>query len=240
MENKKEFRVMSFSGGKDSTAMVLKAIEKGIIPDEIIFCDTSVEFPEIYENIKLVERAIKMPITILKADHDFEYYMLEYTKTRGKNKGTKGYSFPDFRNRWCTQMLKKSVIKKYMKKYKDYKVIEYHGIAYDEQQRIGKNKDDGRNIEYPLNDWKMTEADCLQYCYDRGFTWGGLYEKFARLSCWCCPLSRIGELRVLWKEYPELWAKLENWQSKTYRKFRSDYSVFELTEKFKKEELNNK
>ena len=24
----------------------------------------------------------------------------------------------------------------------------------------------------------MTEADCLAYCKERGYDWGGLYEKF--------------------------------------------------------------
>ena len=44
--------IVSFSGGKDSTAMLLKMIEKGMPIDEIIFCDTTAEFPEMYDHIK--------------------------------------------------------------------------------------------------------------------------------------------------------------------------------------------
>jgi 3'-phosphoadenosine 5'-phosphosulfate sulfotransferase (PAPS reductase)/FAD synthetase len=44
--------IVSFSGGKDSTAMLLKMIENKMKIDEIIFCDTTVEFDEMYEHIK--------------------------------------------------------------------------------------------------------------------------------------------------------------------------------------------
>ena len=76
--------IVSFSGGKDSTAMLLMMIEKGMRIDDIIFCDTGKEFPEMYEHIKQVERYINRPITVLKADKSFDYYMLEHIKTKGK------------------------------------------------------------------------------------------------------------------------------------------------------------
>lgn len=40
-----ERHVASFSGGKDSTAMVLRLIEEGTPLDEIVFFDTGWEFP---------------------------------------------------------------------------------------------------------------------------------------------------------------------------------------------------
>ena len=112
---------------------------------------------------------------------------------------------------------KKEVIKKYLKeKYPDEKIIEYHGIAYDEIERTKKNNE--KNIQYPLINWNMTEKECLQYCYEKGFTWKGLYEKFDRVSCWCCPLKNLKELKILYKTYPELWNRLKIWERKTYRK----------------------
>ena len=174
--------IVSFSGGKDSTAMLLKMIENDMPIDDIIFLDTTVEFPEMYEHINKVEKHIGRIITKLKAEKDFEYMLLHYEKKKGKNKGQKGYSFPDFRNRWCTRYFKQDVIKRYLKeKYKDYEIIEYHGIAVDETKRLEKNKN--KNIKYPLVDWNMTEQDCLNYCYSKGFDWNGLYKKFTRLSC---------------------------------------------------------
>ena len=230
--------IVSFSGGKDSTAMLLKMIENNMQIDEIIFCDTTAEFPEMYKHIEKVEKYINRKITILKKNFNFEYYMFEHVKTRGKNKGSKGYTWPDFRNRWCTYLFKRQLIRQYLKQYKGYNIIEYHGIALDEIERTKKNKD-GRNIKYPLIDWQMTEKDCLEYCYDKGFDWNGLYEKFARVSCYLCPLQRLGELKVLYTEFPELWAYMKELDKRSIkqfdRKFRSDYSIEELETKFDKE-----
>jgi len=40
---------LNFSGGKDSTAMLLRMIDKGRRPDKIVFADTGMEFPEMYD-----------------------------------------------------------------------------------------------------------------------------------------------------------------------------------------------
>jgi hypothetical protein len=85
----------------------------------------------------------------------------------------------------------------------------------------------------------MTEQDCLNYCYSKGFDWNGLYEKFSRLSCWCCPLQKIGELKILYNNYPDLWNKLQYWQDNTYRKFRPDYNIEDLTKRFKNDDIGS-
>ena len=227
--------IVSFSGGKDSTAMLLMMIEKGIEVHEIIFCDTTVEFPEMYEHIKKVEEYIKIPITILRKDNDYEYMMFEYEKKRGKNKGQKGYDWAGPLSRWCTSYFKQGVIKKYLKeKYGKEDITEFIGIAVDETERLEKNKN-FKNLRYPLAEWGITEQQVLEYCYSKGFDWGGLYEKFNRVSCLCCPLQGLKELRVLYKEFPHLWKILKEWDSRARRNFRADYSVLELEKKFESE-----
>lgn len=217
--------------------MLLKMIENKMKIDEIIFCDTGMEFEEMYEHIEKVEDMIDLPITVLKSEKKFEYWMFDHIKTKGKNKGQKGYSWPDFRNRWCTQALKKTVIKKYLKeKYEKYKVIEYHGIALDEKERADKNKE--KDCKYPLIDLGMTEKDALEYCYSKGLDWDGLYKKLGRVSCWCCPLKSLKELKVIYKEYPQYWKQLKEWDNKTYRQFRSDYSIEELENIFSNEQIS--
>ena len=228
--------IVSFSGGKDSTAMLLMMIEHKIQIDYIVFCDTGVEFPGMYKHIKKVEKYIGRKITIVKSKNSYEYFLGEHVKRNG----TVGYGHPDFRNRWCTQVLKKSPFKKFIKSLNIDKseVIEYHGIAFDEIKRTEKNKEKGRIIKYPLVDWEITEKMALEYCYNKGFNWDGLYEDFVRVSCFTCPMSRIGELRTLYNKYPELWIKLQNLDSKSFRKFRSDYTLQQLTDRFKKENYN--
>lgn len=150
-------------------------------------------------------------------------------KLEEKIRGRSGYGWATMFCRWCTSNLKNRVIDNYLKKFKSEGYIEYIGIAYDEPKRV-------KDKCYPLVTWRMTEKDCLQYCYAKGFHWNGLYEHFDRLSCWCCPLKNLKELKILYKYYPELWEQLKQMDNRAYNKFRADYSVEELEKKFKKEE----
>ena len=221
--------IVSFSGGKDSTAMLLRMLEENMPVDEILFCDTGKDFPDMLFHIEKVDEYIKKnynkSITKLKDEKSFDYYMFEHEKTRGKNKGKKGYGWATMRCRWCTTILKNNVIHRYLSNHKDEGYEEYIGIAYDEQERI-------KDKNYPLVDWKMTEKDCLEYCYNKGFDWNGLDEHFDRLSCWCCPLKNLKELKILYKYYPELWQELKEMDKKSYNKFKYNYSVEDLDKKF--------
>ena len=69
---KKEFHIVSFSGGKDSTAMLLKMVELDMVIDEIIFCDTGKEFPDLYKHIQKVEKYINRKITVVRGEKTFE------------------------------------------------------------------------------------------------------------------------------------------------------------------------
>ena len=188
-----------------------------------------------YRHIEKVQKLCPVKIEIIKMD--FDYWFGEHIKTRGKRKGEKGYGFPDPKNRWCTAF-KRDIIRK-LQTNKDL-VIQYHGITLDEKHRIEKNnKKRARNILYPLVNWRITGEKALKYCYNKGFTWEGLYEKFHRTSCWCCPFSSIEELRVLYNDFPELWGDLIEMDKKSFRKFRNDYSVDDLNEKFAGENKNH-
>ena len=73
--DKPEYRVVALSGGKDSTAMLLGMIERGMPIDCILFCDTGLEFPAMYEHIAKLERDIGIPITHVRAEKSFEELM---------------------------------------------------------------------------------------------------------------------------------------------------------------------
>ena len=225
---KPKLHVVSLSGGKDSTAMLLRMLEEGWPVDLILFCDTGLEFEAMYHHIDKLERYIGLPITRLKSEKTFEYYFLEHSPKRKNPElaDKKGFSWAGPRNRWCTAILKTRLIDRYLKKLeKDYEIIQYIGIAADEPQRV-------RDLCYPLVEWGMTEADCLDYCKDRGFDWDGLYDIFARVSCWCCPLQSYDELRKLRRHFPEKWAQLREWDRQTWRTFVKHYSVEQLERRF--------
>lgn len=148
--------IVSFSGGKDSTAMLLRMLEENMPIDKILFCDTGKDFPDMLEHIRKVQNYIvhnygKEIITLVPSK-SFDYYMFEHEKTRGKNKGKKGYGWATMFCRWCTSNLKTRTMDNYLKQYANEGYKEYVGIAYDEPKRI-------KDKCYPLVEWKMTEAD---------------------------------------------------------------------------------
>lgn len=227
--------------------MLLKLIESGEQIDVILFCDTGLEFPAMYAHINKVEKEIGRKITRLRSIEGFEFYLLykdvknkektlDYFTDNGINKERMaGYSWPDMRIRWCTHELKDKPREKFFRDLrKKYNIIEYVGIAADESHRL-KHKCN-KNVRAPLVEWGMTEADCLDYCKKRGYDWGGLYEKYKRLSCWCCPLQTLQELRVLYRDFPDLWNQLKKWDAATRRDFRQNYSVMDLETRFNFEE----
>jgi len=220
--------IISFSGGKDSTAMLLLMIEKGMQIDRIICVDTTKEFPAMYRHIQKVQEYI-MPLEIEIVKIDFDYWFGEHIKTRGKHFGKTGYGWADFKNRWCTA-LKRDAYNNIAKE----KHFRYLGIAFDERNRIDKNKKI-ENIRHPLVDWQITEKQALEYCYSKGFNWEGLYEKFNRVSCWCCPLQPLPAVRTLYNDFPELWQELKEMDKKSFRKFRAERTVDDLEKKFEEE-----
>ena len=165
--------IVQFSGGKDSTAMLLMMIEREMPIDEIIYCDTGKEFPQMYDHISKVEKHIGRKVTVLRADHSFDYYFAEHIRTKGKFKGIKGYGWASMMNRWCTGLLKTRVSEKYFLGKGGY--IKYIGIAADEPKR---HKNIAKNVIHPLFDWGITESKALEYCYNRGFDWNGLRMLF--------------------------------------------------------------
>ena len=239
--NKPRYNVVSLSGGKDSTAMLLGMLERGMQIDCILFCDTGLEFPSMYSHLDKLEHNIGRPITHIRSEFSYEYLMFEtpvnrkYNTAFAKKYGMirKGYGWAGPRMRWCTSRLKDTPRERFLRPLREkYDVMEYIGIAADEQYRLDRPRNKQESHVHPLVDWNMTEADCLQYCYDRGYTWDGLYEHFKRVSCWCCPLQSLSELRQLYKHYPGLWGQLKDWDRRTWRKFRADYSVEELETRF--------
>lgn len=225
--------IVSFSGGKDSTALLLLMLEKGMPVDEIVFLDTGMEFPELYEHIAAVEAYTGRTVTRLRAEKTWDYYFSQHIRTRGPYAGRAGYGWPSMRRRWCTRILKLNVIHDWLKQFNgDY--VKYVGIAADEQKRV---KNDPKFKEkYPLVEWGITEKQALEYCYARGFRWRGLYELTPRVSCYLCPMQSIGSWRNLRKHRPELWKKALEYDSKSSYQLSTRFSLHDLEARFRREE----
>lgn len=106
---------------------------------------------------------------------------------------------------------------------------------------LKNQKTEGKTL--PLVEWKMSEADCLKYCFDRGWHWNEqtpsgeieLYDILDRVSCWCCANKNLKELKNVYLYLPQYWNRLKFLQSRTDRPMKQSGNVFELEERFSKE-----
>lgn len=245
-----EYYVLSLSGGKDSTALGLEWLKRHQLNpatyplNEVIFCDVGMDFPAMIDHVARLEQIFTnagIKFTRLEGEHSFEWFMFEWTPKRGhrnpKLNGLIGRSWPTPKARWCTAWLKSEVIDHYLKKLKSsYHVIQLIGLAADEVKRLEKKNNQNPDHRHPLIEWGWSEADCLAYCYSKGFDWGGLYKIFHRVSCWCCPLQSLDELRKLRKHFPDLWLKLLDMEHRTWGTFNSRFTVDQLEIRFQLEE----
>lgn len=251
-KSKDIFSAVSLSGGKDSSCLLILMIEKGLPIDSVLYADTSMEFPEMENHIAKLDdflfRERGLHITTLRHPHGFEWLMFDEPKQKPsclENRARLGIppygnGWPGMKVRWCTGQLKTHLLTKEVNRLKREKsALHFVGIAADEAQRCKKE-------QYPLVEWGITEAEALKICYDHGFDWGGLYEIYHRVSCWCCPLQRVGELRNLRHHHPELWARLLDLDKRARAQFgpgplgqfKQNWSVARYDERFAREDAN--
>ena len=220
--------------------MVLRLIEDGRPLDEIVFFDTGWEFPQMYDHIAKVEAFTGRAVTRVHPVRPFDWMMMRHPiiARKGPLKGQvhrHGHGWPSMQRRWCTR-LKCNRIDKHCGD-----AVRYVGIAADEAHRMTSANLMSSKFErkYPLVEWGMDEAACLAYCRARGFDWGGLYDIFPRVSCYCCPLQRIGQLRNLRRNFPALWAQMLAWDAEIgahNRGFKGYDKVADLERRFAQED----
>ena len=205
--------IASVSFGKDSLAMLLLLIEKKYPLDYVVFYDTGMEYDAIYrirDRMRAVLDELDIGYEELRPAEPFWISMLvRKSKYRNKEGYHYGYSWCGGACRWGTRN-KLSAINRFKKSLGD-EVTEYVGIAFDEPDRAKKARSEGK--ELPLVDWCVTEAECLVYCRDHGFTWEedgtDLYEILDRVSCWCCRNKNLKELKSIYEYLPKYWDRLK-------------------------------
>jgi 3'-phosphoadenosine 5'-phosphosulfate sulfotransferase (PAPS reductase)/FAD synthetase len=192
---------VSFSGGKDSTAMLILMMEKKMRIDKVIYFDCEdFEFPEMREHIDSVKRVLGVEIETVKTVKPWEQYLREI-----------GWASPTLR--WCTNE-KVNSIRRALRFCRPN--LQYIGYASDEQGRVARaqnknakrNRDKWMSYRFPLVEWGITEKEALAICRAHGFTFEGLYDYWDRVSCWCCPLQGSKDIQVLKTVRPKLYEKL--------------------------------
>lgn len=189
----KQYNVVSYGGGVDSTAMILRMIDEKIPIDYVVFADTGVEIPETYETLKHMQKLLDENSIPLVTVRNFGMITL-------LQRCIKRNVFPDTYRRWCTRDFKIAPIHKFYKKTLKGFINEFMGIDCAETKRIRIAKEPFIKKCYPLVDWKMDRKACLQYIEDKEFPFT------IKSGCYFCPFNSPTRWQWLKKTHPKLFA----------------------------------
>lgn len=235
--------VASCSFGKDSLATILLALMHSEPLDEVVYCEVmfddaiSGEVPEhrdfIYGRaIPFLERnGIK--VVVLRSEMTYIrsfYRVLQKGQSAGKLN-----SWP-LCGKCCIQRdCKLPPIRAYMRSLGSG-VVQYIGIAYDEQERLTRLEAD-KTISL-LEKYQKTERDAADICKRAGL-YSPAYAFSDRNGCFFCPNAKERELRHLYECYPDLWARLMECQgapNKATELFNRKERFDEIDQRFRNED----
>jgi PP-loop superfamily ATP-utilizing enzyme len=192
--------VAAFSGGKDSTCMVLAMSERRERPDELLFTPTGDELPECLSHVARVAALSGCRLVVRSCGKSLQTLIREQ------------HALPNNRQRWCTRMLKIEVAKAYLLERPGSTL--WVGLRADEEERQGMWGDFVR-YRYPLRELGWGVAQVWGYLDANGVTVPD------RTDCARCYDQRISEWYRLWREHPALWAEGEAFEELTGHTFRS-------------------
>lgn len=219
-----ELRIVSVSGGKDSTALYCWAIDQfGRDGFLAVFADTGHEHPVTYNYLRNLPEMAKGPaIEWVRAD-----FADRLTRKGIEPSGNpfldmmlwKGRA-PSTKAQFCTEHTKLRPIQTWLESIRgDSEVLMYTGIRAGESERRAKMPEREFMDLYdcdavrPLLRW--TEAQVFEFLESKGVPPNPLYGAgFTRVGCFPCIHARKSELLNL----PEwAWDKLEDWETRLGR-----------------------
>lgn len=208
--------VLSFSGGKDSTALLRVILRENLPLDRILAFCSDWEYPEHEAHLKHVEQVEGVTIDRVKP-------LVSWWELRRRW----GWVHP--KCRWCTGNKGQTLDKETRGCGK------YIGLAFDESNRQAKyhKAKVNQRVRFPLIEYGLDQRATMQMCKDLGYTFGGMYDHWKRPSCYCCPLQPIDGLRTLRRIHPDLWKQMMI--EGEGQAFKNGKSVDELDERFANE-----
>ena len=202
--------IVSFSGGKDSTAtadVVIKALANPKITH--LFGNTTLEFPM---TIEYAERYRKNhPLAEFRIAKNTDQNFYEVCKEIGP---------PARMMRWCCSMFKTGPITRVLnRKFGDKQILTFYGIRKNESvsrskySRVTENtetvKIQKQTVASPIFEWK--DLDVWLYLLSEKVDFNDAYRLgYDRVGCWCCPNNN---LRAQFLSRIYMSERSENWRS---------------------------
>ncbi|MDI6719234.1 MAG: aminotransferase class V-fold PLP-dependent enzyme [Methanomicrobiales archaeon] len=183
---------VSFSGGKDSTAVLLLARKAGV--EQAFFIDTGIEFPETVEYVK------RQGVPIIEKGGDF-WTAVEKAGPPGKD------------HRWCCKLLKLHPLKRYLATAGPCVTIQgnrwYESWNRAALEVVSQNPNNPLQVNIsPIRNWRALEV--YLYLWWVGAEINPLYERgLERIGCYVCPAMLESEYEELKRLHPEVAARWE-------------------------------
>lgn len=237
--------VISWSGGKDSTATVIlmKQFENELLKpgDEvhINFVEPMFDLKRnisgmnpdvmrfIYEKKKVFE-SWGYTVNILRSDIDYLTWFhdtLKRSPTDPKRIGlTRGFPLPK-RMCWVKREMKEKVQNQYNKSLKGIDHIEYVGMALDEPDRMESLLKEKPSAQSLLIRYGLTEDDARELCKEHDMLspqYSMNRGKQKRDGCWFCPNAKLCEHKAIKEQLPDVWEQyisLEDIPDLAYKKW---------------------
>lgn len=235
--------ILSLSYGKDSLAC-LGAIEQlgwpldRIVHAEVWATDTiPADLPPMVEFKAHADEIIKqrwgIEVEHIRSKYTYQDLFYKVCGDSGREAKSKRagsiYGWPFQRGPWCNSRLKQHVLGRLPRD-----AIQYIGIAADEPARFHVLSEAKLS---PLVELGWAKADCRQWCEGSGLL-SPTYETSARGGCWFCHNQGVGQLRLLRKNYPELWALMLKWDADSPVTFKADgHTVHDFDRRFELEDM---
>jgi cysteine desulfurase/selenocysteine lyase len=192
---------VSFSGGKDSTAVLHLARKAGV--KLAFFLDTGIEFPETVEFVQ------SQGVDIVRKAGDF-WQAVEKAGPPGKD------------HRWCCKLLKLHPLKLYLAETGPCVTMQgnrwYESWNRADLDEASQNPANPLQLNIsPIRNWRALEV--FLYLWWQKAAINPLYEQgIERIGCYLCPAmleSEYEELRLLHPGYARRWdAFIESWAEK--------------------------
>lgn len=219
--------VLSLSYGKDSLACLEAIKQLGYPLDRIVHAECwatdtiPADLPPMVEFKKKADQQIldRYGITVEhicasraverereRVTYENTFYRRMYSKKYGREQI---YGFPTTKGAWCNSRLKMAALNA-IKQHSNIRTVQYLGIAADEPERIARHTK--KDIVLPLVDIGWDEAYCRLWCEENDLL-SPIYTAAARGGCWFCHNQGVEQLRLLRKNYPDLWALLLKWDA---------------------------
>ncbi|MBC7080868.1 MAG: phosphoadenosine phosphosulfate reductase family protein [Thermoplasmatales archaeon] len=194
---------VSFSGGKDSLATLLLAMEGGY-DFPMLFIDTGLEFDETKRHVH--EVADKFGINLIEESAGNIFW-----------ESIDFFGPPARDYRWCCKTCKLGVAGRAIRKNFGSSVLSfigqrrYESFGREKHGSIWKNPwVHGQIGASPIQNWSAMHV--WLYLFNKKVKWNKLYEEgFSRIGCWLCPACDLAEFEIKkherWDDFNEFLIK---------------------------------